>query len=109
MAGLHKSGLMTEGNVLKDEWNTVTHQQLVLVQHLNRVINTGTRHGFRAVIHLCDTGTADTPGRPRNTAITESADGHSISERYVHVLSKSNIQTRFRPKPEPQKNRIHWL
>lgn len=61
---------MTEGNA-EDEWNAITHQHLVLVQRFNRVINTGTRqvlhdvgaHGSRAVIRLCDTGTADPSGR----------------------------------------------
>lgn len=93
---------MTEGNVEKDEWSAITHQHLVLVQRFNRVINTGAcqvlhdvgARGFRAVIRLCDTGTADTPGRRDTAAIRESADCRFISGRQtVHVLSETKFHT----------------
>lgn len=91
---------MTKGNVEEDEWNAITHQHLVLVQRFNRVINTEMcqvlrnvrAHGFRAVIRLCDTGTADMPGRLAQTAIRESADGRFISERPA-ADALSEIQT----------------
>lgn len=72
-----------------DEWRT--QQRLVLVQRFNRVINTPLcqvlhdvgAHGSRAVIRLCDTGTAARPGRLELTreVSRKSADGRFIGER----------------------------